>query len=104
MPRDAVAAYEEALEVMQLIWNYGKGRNRVSFPGKYYRLDNAQAGPSPYHKMSVWTGAFGPRMMGVIGKLPDGWVDPLSTYMAGDEIKDRHTLIEGSDIRNGKTP
>src|SRR6266566_3276755 len=93
-PREAVAAYEEALEVIQLIWNYGKGRKRVSFPGKYYRLDNAQAGPSPYHKMSVWTGALGPRMMGVIGKLTDGWVAPLSTYMSGDEIKARQRLID----------
>jgi len=103
-PREAVAAYEEALEVIQLIWNYGKGRNRVSFPGKYYRLDNAQAGPSPYHKMSVWTGAFGPRMMGVIGKLTDGWVAPLSTYMSGDEIKARQRLIDASARRNGRSP
>ena len=103
-PREAVAAYEEALEVIQLIWNYGKGRNRVSFPGKYYRLDNAQAGPSPYHKMSVWTGALGPRMMEVIGKLTDGWVAPLSTYMSGDEIKARQRLIDESARRNGRSP
>src|SRR6266704_1255521 len=103
-PREAVAAYEEALEVIQLIWNYGKGRKRVSFPGKYYRLDNAQAGPSPYHKMSVWTGALGPHMMGVIGKLTDGWVAPLSTYMSGDEIKARQRLIDESARRNGRSP
>ena len=103
-PREAVAAYEEALQVIHLIWNYGKGRNRVSFPGKYYRLDNAQAGPSPYHKMSIWTGAFGPRMMGVIGKLTDGWVAPLSTYMSAEEIKVRQELIDESAKKNGRSP
>src|SRR5438552_12626991 len=50
-PREAVAAYEEALQVIRLIWNYGKEGSRVSFPGKYYRLENAQAGPSPYHQI-----------------------------------------------------
>src|SRR5437867_12111119 len=67
-PSEAVAAYEEALEVIELIWKCGKGRNRVSFPGKSYRLDNAQAGSSPYHKMRAGTGALGPRMMELIGK------------------------------------
>src|ERR1700747_3650135 len=42
-PGEAVAAYKEALQVIRLIWNYGKGRSRVSFPGKYYQLENAQA-------------------------------------------------------------
>src|SRR5690348_6070292 len=59
-PPEAIAAYEEALQVIRLIWNYGRGRTRVSFPGKYYQLDNAQAGPSPHHKMSIWSGAVGP--------------------------------------------
>jgi alkanesulfonate monooxygenase SsuD/methylene tetrahydromethanopterin reductase-like flavin-dependent oxidoreductase (luciferase family) len=103
-PKEAVAAYIEALQVIQLIWNYGKGRGRVSFPGKYYHLENAQAGPSPYHKMSIWTGAFGPRMMGVIGKLTDGWVAPLSTFMAADEIKIRQRLIDESARKHGRAP
>src|SRR5207247_6705198 len=66
-PREAVAAYEEALEVIQLIWNYGKGRKRVSFPGKYYRLDNAQAGPSPYHQLRESHGEFEPHKVEVNG-------------------------------------
>src|SRR6266705_2552544 len=60
-PREAVAAYKEALQVIRLIWNYGHGRSRVSFPGKYYHLEDAQAGPSPYHKMSIWIGAIDER-------------------------------------------
>ncbi len=103
-PGEAVAAYEEAFQVIQLIWNYGKARGRVSFPGKFYHLNNAQAGPSPYHKISIYTGAFGPRMMSVIGKLTDGWVSPLSTYMSSDEIKKRQQLIDQSARKNGRPP
>jgi alkanesulfonate monooxygenase SsuD/methylene tetrahydromethanopterin reductase-like flavin-dependent oxidoreductase (luciferase family) len=95
-PSEAVAAYEEALQVIHLIWNYGKGRTRVSFPGKYYQLENAQAGPSPHHQMSIWTGAFGPGMMRLIGRLTDGWVIPLTTYMSRDEIRSRQKMIDAS--------
>ena len=103
-PGEAVAAYKEALQVIRLIWNYGRGRSRVSFPGKYYQLENAQAGPSPYHKMSIWTGGVGPRMMSVIGKLTDGWVVPLSTNMSGNEIKIRQKMIDESARKNGRSP
>ncbi len=103
-PGEAVEAYEEALQIIHLIWNYGKGRGRVSFPGKYYRLENAQAGPSPYHQVSIWTGAFGPRMMEVIGRLSDGWVSPLSTYTSNEETKTRQQQINESAKKNGRSP
>jgi alkanesulfonate monooxygenase SsuD/methylene tetrahydromethanopterin reductase-like flavin-dependent oxidoreductase (luciferase family) len=103
-PGEAVAAYEEALQIIHLIWNYGKGRGRVSFPGKYYRLENAQAGPSPYHQISIWTGAMGPQMMGLIGRLTDGWVSPLSIYTSSDEVRNRQRLIDDSARKNGRSP
>jgi alkanesulfonate monooxygenase SsuD/methylene tetrahydromethanopterin reductase-like flavin-dependent oxidoreductase (luciferase family) len=103
-PSEAIAAYEEALQVIHLIWNYGKGRTRVNFPGKYYQLDNAQAGPSPHHKMSIWSGAVGPRMMRLIGRLTDGWVIPLSTYMSSAEIGSRQQLIDESAKKNNRSP
>lgn len=103
-PREAVAAYEEALQVIHLIWNYGKARSRVSFPGKYYHLESAQAGPSPSHQISIWTGAFGPRMMELIGRLSDGWVSPLSTYTSNDETRTRQRQIDESAKKNGRSP
>lgn len=102
-PGDAVEAYEEALQVIRLVWNYGKGRNRVSFPGKFYQLENAQAGPTPYHEISIWTGAFGPRMLGLIGRLTNGWVSPLSTYTTSEETRTRQRLIDDSAKTNGRS-
>src|SRR5947209_2031695 len=67
-PGEAVAALEEAMQVIHLIWNFGGPRRRVSFPGKYYQLENAQAGPSPYHNIGIWLGATRPRMMELIGR------------------------------------
>ncbi|SRR5579864_25486 len=103
-PGEAIAAYEEALQVIHLIWNYGKGRTRVSFPGKYYQLDNAQAGPSPHHKMSIWSGAFGPGMMRLIGRLTDGWVIPLTTYISTADVKARQQTIDESAKKNNRSP
>src|SRR2546428_11864880 len=60
-PGGAVAALEEALPVIRLSWNYKGPRTRVSFPGKYYQLENAQAGPSPYHRIGFWIGATQPK-------------------------------------------
>src|SRR2546427_6708961 len=59
-PREAVAAYEEALQVIHLIWNYGKDRSRVSFPAKYYRLQNGQAVTDTNHRRSIETASSGP--------------------------------------------
>ena len=37
-------------------------------------------GPAPGHRIGIWVGAFGPRMLSLIGRLADGWV-PSSTYV-----------------------
>lgn len=101
-PGEAVAALQEALQVIHLIWNYNGPRRRVSFPGKYYQLDNAQAGPSPPHDIKIWLGAGRPRMMELIGRIGDGWVIPLNTYMSSDEVRASQKLINGSAKKNGR--
>ena len=39
----------------------------VSFEGKYYRLRDARPGPRPAHPISIWVGAFKPRMIRLVG-------------------------------------
>lgn len=101
-PGEAVAAFEEALQVIRLIWNYGGPRRRVSFSGKYYQLENAQAGPNPHHNINIWIGATRPRMMELIGRSGDGWVIPLSSYMGPDEIKASQQLINATAKKSGR--
>jgi alkanesulfonate monooxygenase SsuD/methylene tetrahydromethanopterin reductase-like flavin-dependent oxidoreductase (luciferase family) len=101
-PGEAIAALEEALQVIHLIWNYDGPRRRVSFPGKYYQLENAQAGPSPHHKISIWLGAARPGMMKLIGRIGDGWVIPLNTYMSGEEVRTSQQLIDSSAKKSGR--
>jgi alkanesulfonate monooxygenase SsuD/methylene tetrahydromethanopterin reductase-like flavin-dependent oxidoreductase (luciferase family) len=103
-PGEAVAALEEAMQVIHLIWNYNGPRRRVSFPGKYYQLDNAQAGPSPHHDIKIWLGAARPRMLELIGRIGDGWVIPLNTYMSSGEIRASQKLINASAKKNNRPP
>jgi len=102
-PGEAVAALEEAMQVIHLIWNFGGPRRRVSFPGKYYQLENAQAGPSPYHNIGIWLGATRPRMMELIGRSGDGWVIPLSSYMSRDEIRAAQQLINAAARKSNRS-
>lgn len=103
-PGEAVAALEEALQVIRLIWNYEGPRTRVTFPGKYYQLQNAQAGPSPHHRMSIWVGGMKPRMMRLIGRLADGWVIPLSSYVSEDELRASQQMIDFAAKERGRSP
>jgi len=102
-PGEAVAALEEAMQVIRLIWNYGGPRRRVSFPGKYYQLENAQAGPSPHHNIGIWLGAKRPGMMELIGRSGDGWVIPLSSYMSASEMRAAQELIHAAAQKSGRS-
>ena len=60
--------------------------------------------PAHIHQVSIWTGAFGPRMMEVIGRLSDGWVSPLSTYTSNEETRTRQRQIDESAKKNRRPP
>lgn len=72
-PGEAVQALEEAIRVMRLIWGEQGSGTPVSFAGRFYQLTGAQPGPSPAHAIGIWLGALGPRMIGLTGRVADGW-------------------------------
>ena len=73
-PRDALAALEEAIQVIRLIWS---GQRNLRFEGKHYRLTGAHSGPVPPHPIGIWLGVYGPRALRLTGQLADGWVPSL---------------------------
>jgi alkanesulfonate monooxygenase SsuD/methylene tetrahydromethanopterin reductase-like flavin-dependent oxidoreductase (luciferase family) len=54
--------------------------------------------------MKIWLGAARPRMMELIGRIGDGWVIPLNTYMSNDEVRASQQLINVSAKKNGRPP
>jgi alkanesulfonate monooxygenase SsuD/methylene tetrahydromethanopterin reductase-like flavin-dependent oxidoreductase (luciferase family) len=73
-PRDALAALEEAIQVIRLIWS---GKRNLRFNGAHYRLAGAHSGPVPVHPIGIWLGVYGPRALRLLGRLADGWVPSL---------------------------
>jgi alkanesulfonate monooxygenase SsuD/methylene tetrahydromethanopterin reductase-like flavin-dependent oxidoreductase (luciferase family) len=78
-PRDALAALEEAIQVIRLIWS---GERNLRFAGSHYRLAGAHSGPVPVHPMGIWLGVYGPRALRLAGRLADGWVPSLRAEIA----------------------
>jgi alkanesulfonate monooxygenase SsuD/methylene tetrahydromethanopterin reductase-like flavin-dependent oxidoreductase (luciferase family) len=74
-PRDALAALEEAIQVIRLVWS---GQRNLRFNGVHYRLAGAHSGPVPVHPMGIWLGVYGPRALRLAGRVADGWVPSLT--------------------------
>ena len=69
-PRDKVDGLEEAIRIIRGLWS---GRS-FTFEGRLYRTDRADVEPKPDHRIPIWLGTFGPRALGVTGRLADGWI------------------------------
>lgn len=99
-PGEAVRAFEEALMVMRLLWS---GERGLRFDGDQYRLAGAHSGPEPVTDIGIWSGAGGPRMLEITGRLCDGWI-PSSTFVSPDELAARHRIIDGAAVAEGRHP
>lgn len=75
-PAETVAATEEAIDVLRALWEPGQVVNR---PGGHYPLAGIESGPAPAHRIGIWLGAAGPRMLDLLGSKADGWIAPIST-------------------------
>ena len=70
-PGEALAALEEAIEVIRKVWS---GERNLRFEGQHYQLRGAQSGPVPAHPIGIWLGVTGPHALKLAGKVADGWV------------------------------
>jgi len=78
----AVTALADAIAVIRALWSDENGGAKVD--GEYYSLSGAKRGPAPAHDLGIWVGAYGTRMLGLTGRLADGWLP--SSFAAGPDI------------------
>ena len=71
---ESVEALEEAIRIVRLAWS---GERSVSFEGRHYRVKGWHPGEAPARHIQIWLGAYKPRMLGLTGRLADGWVPSL---------------------------
>lgn len=99
-PGEAVAALEEAIAVIRLLWSDPPS---ARFTGRFYRLAGARPGPAPAHPIGIWVGAVGPRMLDLTGRLADGWI-PSSSYVPSERLSDMNQRIDEAATRAGRDP
>ena len=99
-PGEAVRSVEEAIKVMRLVWSQERS---VRFDGEIYSLSGMRPGPRPAHDIGIWVGAYGPRMLGLIGRIADGWVPSLG-YLSGERIPEMQRRIDEGAAEAGRDP
>ncbi|HEY8737793.1 MAG TPA: LLM class flavin-dependent oxidoreductase [Candidatus Dormibacteraeota bacterium] len=99
---DSVEALEEGIHVIRELWNAGE-RGSARFEGKHYRLAGALRGPAPVHDISIWVGAYKPRMLRLVGRLGDGWLPTVAGLKPGD-LAAGNAIIDAAAARAGREP
>ena len=97
---ESVDALEEAIEVIRLMWS---GERSVEFDGVYHRLDGLHPGPRPAHDIGIWLGAYGPRMVRLVGQKADGWI-PSIPRMPLEDVPPRQRAIDEAARAAGRDP
>jgi len=69
-----VAATEEAIDVIRGLWN----EPAFSYAGDHFTTTAADLQPRPARPIPLWLGAFGPRMLELVGRKADGWLPSLA--------------------------
>ena len=101
-PKESVDAVEEALPILHA---YFSGQPSATFEGDIYRVAGAKPGPPPAHRIGVWVGAYGPRMLALTGRLGDGWIPSIGgKYLVDADIAPMHARIDEAARRAGRDP
>jgi alkanesulfonate monooxygenase SsuD/methylene tetrahydromethanopterin reductase-like flavin-dependent oxidoreductase (luciferase family) len=99
-PGEAVSSVDEAIKVMRLVWSEERS---VRFDGEFYSLRGMRPGPHPVHPIGIWVGAYGPRMLDLIGRLADGWVPSLG-YSPPEKLPEMQKRIDAGAAEAGREP
>jgi alkanesulfonate monooxygenase SsuD/methylene tetrahydromethanopterin reductase-like flavin-dependent oxidoreductase (luciferase family)/FAD/FMN-containing dehydrogenase len=101
-PGQAVGALGEAIEVIRGIWDVTQRRG-LSVNGEHYRVRVAKRGPDPAHDISIWLGAYKPRMLELTGAKADGWLPSLA-YISPDQFASSNKAIDEAAMAAGRDP
>lgn len=85
--RAKVAALDEAITAVRALWD----RPDVELEGEHVRLRGATITPRAARPVPIWVGAYGPRMLELVGRTADGWLPsmPFAPPERMPELRDR---------------
>ena len=97
---ESIEALEEAVQIIHAFWS---GTRALHFEGKHYTVKGAHPGPRPAHSIGIWLGSYGPRSLGVLGRLANGWL-PSSSYAPPERLPEMQQRIDDSALKAGRQP
>jgi len=95
-PRESVQAAEEAIDVVRELWDVA-ARGGARVVGTFYGVRGAKRGPAPAHDVSIWLGAYKPRMLALTGRRADGWLPSMAYLQPGDLAAGNGVIDEAAD-------
>lgn len=101
-PGESVRALEEAIEIIHQIWDVGT-RGGVRVDGEFHRAHGAKRGPAPAHEIPIWIGAYGARMLRLVGRRADGWL-PSQGYLQPGQLAEKNAVIDKAAVDAGRSP
>lgn len=103
-PGESRRALEEAIHLMRALWD-ASARGGVQLPGEFYPVVGAKRGPAPAHRIGITVGAYGPRMLELVGRTCDGWLPSLSYLKNGvDDLAALNARIDAAAAAVGRAP
>jgi phthiodiolone/phenolphthiodiolone dimycocerosates ketoreductase len=93
--RKPVSRFEESIKVIKLLWH---SDGPVDFEGEFYKLEHARLDTELYDGKApeIWTGAAGPRMLGITGREADGWW-PAGAYSPEDYATKLKAILDAGE-------
>jgi alkanesulfonate monooxygenase SsuD/methylene tetrahydromethanopterin reductase-like flavin-dependent oxidoreductase (luciferase family) len=102
-PKESVDALDEAITILRAFWD---GEDSVQFEGEHYRVSGARPGPPPAHRLGIWLGAYGPRMLRLTGRRADGWLPSIGGghFLAPEDVPSRQAAVDEAARAAGRDP
>jgi alkanesulfonate monooxygenase SsuD/methylene tetrahydromethanopterin reductase-like flavin-dependent oxidoreductase (luciferase family) len=97
---ESIEALEEAAQIIKGFWSGSPG---LRFAGRHYTIKGARPGPRPAHPIGLWLGVYGPRGLGLTGRLADGWL-PSSSYAPPERLPEMQQRITDAALSAGRQP
>lgn len=98
-PGEAVGALTEAIDIIRQFWSGGTLR----FDGEYYSAHGLHAGPVPAHRIPIWLGALGPKMLRLTGSTADAWIPSLGP-VPPEKVPEMAARIDDAALAAGREP
>lgn len=98
-PGQRITGLADAVHIIRGAWT----QPGFTHAGAVYGVENLDLEPKPTRTIPIWLGTFGPRALGVTGRLADGWIPSLG-HAPPARIPEMRERISAAAVGAGREP